>query len=1104
MKSSSKGLLLMVVSLCLVFGCLTGVRAAANPYPTSQNVDGDNYTEIPCTWFAWQQAYEKTGIALPAWGNAGSWYSNAAKAGYSVGSTPKANSIAVWTGDYYGHVAYVTSVSSSNTFTVNEGGRTDLDHTSSKGVAYGYTLTNAVGQPRPWDTGKTLVGFIYLNANPKPNPSRPDISNVTPKFVINQSTGQLTVNWTSVKNAERYSVVIKNSSLNEVNTQNNLIAQTATSKLPYKGVYSIVINAYGQGGSTTSKPAYVFYYGEKENIGNNRIVRIKSYGDRYVYSNTENGTLWMQSLGDKYNERYMYRLLRQNDGTYMIQSMYDPTKYMDILNNSNSNSTSVVLKKKSEASNPYFNIYSSSFGGYIIDKNNSSKVFDSTSNNGNLYIWQCSSTNNQYQYFEFEDVDVSPQSIAMYESSLTLEKGDSYKCNYDIYPSYASRNVTWRTGNSKVATVDQNGKVTAKGVGNTWLYARTKNGIETKCLVKVINPARAISLNMSTRTMSVGTKYQFKANVTPNNTSSTISWRTGNSKVATVDKNGKVTAKSVGNTWLYARTSNGLETKALIKVIPAANSVKITNTVKTLKKGRTHVFKAIVNPTKASQNVTWRTGNSKVATVDKNGRVTARGIGNTWLYARTINGKEAKTLINVVQQPTTIKLDADKKYVSVGKTTKFTATVKSSTGNRAVTWRTGNSKVATVDKSGKVTGKAAGSTWLYAKTADGKEAKALVQVLPLPVSVKITSDNKMVITGKTAQYKATVSPSNANQTVTWRVGNTKIATVDKYGKVTAKSIGNTWLYAKTINGKEAKYLVKVSPIPNPQSILIDVKGYDFVDLQDGKQTCVWHYLDDDYDIGLGNKAQFGATVFPYGASQVVSLRTGNSKIASIDKNGVLTANGLGNTWLYAKANNGIESRILIKVKKNDSFTEGKSKRLNVGKTYQMNRNDHPVWRIGNPKVATVDKNGVIKGISLGNTWLYATNYYGEESKILIKIDNKFTKKMTPAETNKIKDGDIITQYPDLKTLIDKDLYYKLDEETGEIRLFPLDLVYYSWNDTFGIDIPFVWTGEVGGVKIVTDQELIKILEAMPGFIEAKESNPFNGRIDYHGNGVWKW
>ena len=155
---------LMCLFLTLMFAVTlvpTTASAAGNPYPTTQNVDGDAYYEVPCTWFAWQSVYDNQGVAMPGWGNAGNWLNGARNSGYATGSTPAVGAVAVWQGNGYGHVAYVVSVQSTTTFTINEGGRTDLDQTNSHGVAYSYKITNAVGGKRPYDNGLTLVGFIY-------------------------------------------------------------------------------------------------------------------------------------------------------------------------------------------------------------------------------------------------------------------------------------------------------------------------------------------------------------------------------------------------------------------------------------------------------------------------------------------------------------------------------------------------------------------------------------------------------------------------------------------------------------------------------------------------------------------------------------------------------------------------------------------------------------------------------------------------------------------------------------------------------------------------------------------------------------------------------
>ena len=136
--------------------------AASNPFGKWQTING--VTTIRCTYYAWQQAYDNTGVALPMLGNGCQWYDNAKNAGYSVGTTAKARSIAVWgscTNNSYGHVAYVVSVNGGK-MTVNEGGRSDA--TSTNGIVNGFSCGSTIGSKRY--SGSPLIGFIYLDSTP--------------------------------------------------------------------------------------------------------------------------------------------------------------------------------------------------------------------------------------------------------------------------------------------------------------------------------------------------------------------------------------------------------------------------------------------------------------------------------------------------------------------------------------------------------------------------------------------------------------------------------------------------------------------------------------------------------------------------------------------------------------------------------------------------------------------------------------------------------------------------------------------------------------------------------------------------------------------------
>lgn len=156
--------------------------------------------------------------------------------------------------------------------------------------------------------------------------------------------------------------------------------------------------------------------------------------------------------------------------------------------------------------------------------------------------------------------------------------------------------------------------------------------------------------------------------------------------------------------------------------------------------------------------------------------------------------------------------------LAVGQTQQLTTTISPSNAtNKNVTWSSSNSNVAAVDANGKVTAKAEGTANITAKTEDGnKTAVSTVTVVQsIPVSeVQVTPSRKTMNAGETLQLTATVLPENAsNKNIIWRNGDTKIATVDVNGKVTAVSPGWTIIYADSAEGKkEGIFVVNVNSL----------------------------------------------------------------------------------------------------------------------------------------------------------------------------------------------------------------------------------------------------------------------------------------------------
>ena len=166
--------LLLFIILISLF--IPNAYAATNPYGKYQELY--NIKTVRCTWYAWQQAYEIAGVALPGWDNAQTWYNSAKQAGYSVGKEAKPNSIAVWSSiDGYGHVGYVVSVE-GDYMTTNEGGMVTEEN---EGIING--IQRSV-------TSDNLIGFIYLDDAPKNPTSSNNISSNTNNTSSNNTNTQ--------------------------------------------------------------------------------------------------------------------------------------------------------------------------------------------------------------------------------------------------------------------------------------------------------------------------------------------------------------------------------------------------------------------------------------------------------------------------------------------------------------------------------------------------------------------------------------------------------------------------------------------------------------------------------------------------------------------------------------------------------------------------------------------------------------------------------------------------------------------------------------------------------------------------------------------------
>ena len=401
---------------------------------------------------------------------------------------------------------------------------------------------------------------------------------------------------------------------------------------------------------------------------------------------------------------------------------------------------------------------------------------------------------------------VADAKVTVSETALSLTKGAT-----KTITATGRDTITWTSNNTSVATV-VNGKIVAVGAGTAKITATQTDGLKAACDVTVTNPVTGLSLNKSSVTIAKGKTYTLKATVTPADAqSSAVTWKSSKTSVATVDKNGKVTAKGVGSTVITVSTANGKT--ATCKVTVNIPSTKVVISSKEyIKVGTTKTLSATILPSDSTDKVTWTSSDKKVVTVDSKGKIKGIKAGSAKITATTTSGKKITCKVTVVKKSTaatSVKLNKKSMNLNVGKTYDLNETMSPSKSTDSRTWSSSNKKIATVDQNGIVTAVKKGTVTIKVKTSGGKVATCKVTVKVPATSVKLNKSSITVKKGATYTLKATAAPSNTTDTITWKTSNKKIATVDKNGKIKGIKKGSVTITATTTSGKKTTCKVTV-------------------------------------------------------------------------------------------------------------------------------------------------------------------------------------------------------------------------------------------------------------------------------------------------------
>lgn len=332
--------------------------------------------------------------------------------------------------------------------------------------------------------------------------------------------------------------------------------------------------------------------------------------------------------------------------------------------------------------------------------------------------------------------------------------------------------------------------------------------------------------------VAVNETIQINAEIYPNNVADkTLTWKSSNPSVATVNKNGLVTVHNNGAAVISATSSNRV--KAEMKIMPATakdisslniSTEKIELTVKVDAEAYIpyEVYPEILNGEDLAAE--YYSDNNDIVTVDSSGKITAVGTGETFVRV-TVNNISKECYIIVHPEPENVTPveeivlpnGSEGIYeLSVGSFILEPQVLPEDAFNKRLKYQSSNPKVADVNAAGVVTLKSVGETNITITSSSNSEIKTVykVTVETLPSSIVYERFDYGVAVGTTAKIMPIFEGNPSNINAVYTIDNTAVASVnEKTGAVTGISSGSATLTATTKNGKKATTVITVySPI----------------------------------------------------------------------------------------------------------------------------------------------------------------------------------------------------------------------------------------------------------------------------------------------------
>ena len=337
-------------------------------------------------------------------------------------------------------------------------------------------------------------------------------------------------------------------------------------------------------------------------------------------------------------------------------------------------------------------------------------------------------------------VSVPNTDISLPQTAIPIKLGEWAILHFISTDDGGNESVSWTSSNPGVATVSD-GVVSAAGKGSATIEATSSSGKKRKWKIRVIGSdyVYAESLDLKNYSYSDGQfyvlpygapeHYQVQFSISPSNASDKkAEWYSENESIVKVDEKGTLFDVKPGKTtvWAFPHGFSDFDKELQfldVRVYGVDFGVKSV----TVKEGKYYTFKNMASyPANPCEERKWLSSNEKIATVDSYGKIHGVRAGTCTITARTYFSNyymDNTITVTVKGEPVkSVKMNKTALTVNVGNSAALKATISpSNAANKKVTWKSSNTKVATVDARGNVIGRSKGTATITVTTADGKK-----------------------------------------------------------------------------------------------------------------------------------------------------------------------------------------------------------------------------------------------------------------------------------------------------------------------------------------------------------------------------------------------